>query len=709
VDATAAASHRLAPLLEPRSVALVGASPRPGSFGNEMIRVLAEGGYAGAIHLVNPSYSEIDGRRCHPSLASLPQAVDLAVLGVAGTRLEAALGDAIAAGARAAVIFDSCYIEEDAEPKLLERLKRMAQAANLPVCGGNGMGFYNFAAATHVSFQSPPPGREAGGIALIAHSGSVFVLLADSDKRHRFNLIVSPGQEIGATVADYVDYAAGLPSTKVIALFLETVRDPAGFVAALKQARQRRIPIVALRVGRTEASSQFAATHSGAIAGSQSGLEALFDRYGVLAVDTLDELLATSLLLSTVGEAGDGALAMVTDSGGLREFVVDLAHDHSVPFAKLSDATLAKLAKILPHGLEPANPLDCAGPLRADFAEIFGHGLKLLLDDPATAVAAFEFDARDGFVYMPALIETAKAVPTRSRKPFLVLNSHAGSPNSRIAAELLDASVPLINGAGNALAAVKHLLAWRDFLRRPDMSPSMAPSAAASKWRERLREGGALGEIESLDLLSDFGIPTAAARHAQDLDEALAAAESLGYPVALKTAVPGINHKSDVGGVKLGIADADRLVEAWHDLAARLGPDMTVEPMIAAGVELAFGAVADPQFGPLVMVGAGGKLVELLNDRSFALAPFDAVAARRLLDSLRIRRLLDGVRGAPAVNIEALAETLAKFSMLAAELAGSFSEIDVNPIIAGPTGVMAVDALIVGGSVASEAPSRSGV
>ena len=218
-------------------MALVGASPRPGSFGNALVRVLRDGGFRGTIHPVNPNYREVEGLPCHPSVAALPVPPDLAVLGVAGARLEAAMDDAIAGGARAALIFDNCQLENDTAPPLLDRLRRKAEAAGLPVCGGNGMGFYNFDTGTHASFQ-PPPNRPPGGITLIAHSGSVFVLLAANDPRYRFNLVVSPGQEIGATVADYMDYALDQPSTRVIALFIETVRDPAGFVAALEKARR---------------------------------------------------------------------------------------------------------------------------------------------------------------------------------------------------------------------------------------------------------------------------------------------------------------------------------------------------------------------------------------------------------------------------------------------------------------------------------------
>lgn len=699
----AVTSHRLAPLVEPRSVAIVGASPKPGSFGNDMIRVLRSGGYEGAIRLVNPNYATIDGEPCFASLAALPEPVDLAVLGVAGTRLEAALDDAIAAGARAAVIFDSCYVEEEGTPKLLDRLKARARAAALPVCGGNGMGFYNFERRTHVSFQAAPE-RPAGGIALVAHSGSVFVLLANADRRYRFNLVVSPGQEIGATIADYVDYALDLPSTRVVALFLETVRDPQGFVAALEKARERRIPVVALRVGRTEAGSRFAATHSGAIAGSQAGLEAVFDRYGVLAVDTLDELLATSHLLSTVPAAGPGGLAMVTDSGGLRELVVDLAHDHGVAFSQPTAETMRRLAETLPHGLEAANPLDCAGALRADYARVFADGLSLLAEDRNTAALAFEFEVRDDFAYMPALLDAAKAMPAASRKPFLVVNSFAGTGNGRIAAELLDAGVPLVNGASNALVAVKHLLAYRDFHAR-DHGPSFAAAGHASlvaSWSAKLA-AGALGEADSLALLRAFGVATTEARAARDLAGALAAAQALGYPVALKTAAPGIHHKSDVRGVKLGLGDPDRLAAAYRDLETRLGPQVTVEPMVGDGVELAFGAIADPQFGPLVMVGAGGTLIEVLKDRRFALAPFGEQEARRLIDGLGLRPLLDGVRGARPADVGKLAQSLARFSELAAALDGRYDEIDVNPVISGPSAAVAVDALVIGRMVVRDA------
>lgn len=687
--------HRLDPLLKPESVALVGASAKPGSFGSELVRVLHDGGYRGAIYPVNPNYTEVAGLACYPSIAALPTRPDLAVLGVAGARMESALDEAIEGGAAAVTIFDSCYLEDDGTPKLLDRLKQKARLAGVPVCGGNGMGFYNFDTKTHVSFQAPPD-RPAGQIALIAHSGSVFVLLAANDPRYRFNLIVSAGQEINGTVADYMDFALEQPSTRVIALFIEAVRDPDGFIAALKKARSRDIPVVVAKVGRTEESARLAATHCGAIAGHDAAYEAVFERYGVLRVDTLDELMATALLLSQPKRPGVGGFASVTDSGGLRELMIDLADKQGVEFARITPATRSKLEARLPHGLEAANPLDAAGPLRPDYADVFKDCLQILMGDPGTAIGAFEFEVRDDFVYMPALLDTAEAMATRTDKPFFVLNSFSAAQNSQTAVRLLDAGVPLINGVQNALTAVRLSLAYRDSRQRAPISPPAGPAPqVVAFWRERLAKGGHLDEAESLALLSDFGVPVAEACVASTAEDALKAAENMGYPVVLKTAEPGIHHKSDVDGVRLSLASSEDLLAAYRDLAGRLGPRVTVEPMLAAGVELAFGLTIDPQFGPLVMVGSGGKWIEVMRDRVFALPPFDAPEALRLIDRLKVRPMLDGGRGMPPADLDALALALARFSVAATLLADAVSEVDINPIVVGPAGAVAVDALVI--------------
>ena len=637
--------HRLAPLLTPRSVALVGASPKPGSIGNDMVRVLRGGGFAGAIHPVNPKYAEpkytkIDGLACHASCAALPEAPDLAVLGVGPERLEAAFDEAVAAGTRAVAIFASLAYPADPAPGLRARLETKARAAGVPVLGGNCMGFYNFDARCHVSFQ-PPPDRRPGGITLICHSGSVFVLLAANDPRYRFNLVVSPGQEANASVSDYMDYALDQPSTRALALFIETVRDPAGFVAALEKAKARGVPVAAVKVGRTEQSARLAATHSGAIAGDDAAYEAVFERYGVARARTLDELMATALVLSQPRRPAAGGLAALTDSGGLRELMIDLAQDIGVPFARLAPDTVTRLAARLPHGLEAVNPVDAAGPLSADFARVFRDCLGYLMDDPGTAIGLFEFEARDDFAYIPEFRDIAEAAPAAHRKPLLVVNSFSGARNAATAERLLDAGVPLVNGMQNALLAVRHALSNRDFRARVAATPPAAPAAGvAARWRRRLAGCGPLSETEGLALLRDFRVPAAASVVAPDRDAAIAAADAMGYPVALKTAQAGAGHKTELDGVRLGLGDGAAVAGAYRDLASRLGAAVSVQPMVAGGVEIAFGMIDDAQFGPLVMVGAGGRLVETLRDRRVALAPLDG----RLVETLRDRR----GRGPPA-------------------------------------------------------------
>ncbi len=690
------AGHHLAPLLAPRSVALVGASPREGTVGHWMLDCFVSGGFRGDLHLVNPRYEEIDGRPCHAALAALPGPIDMAVLNVASSRIEGLFEEALAAGVRAIVIFDYCILEEDTDPPLLARLRRRAAEAGVPVCGGNGMGYYNLDRGTHASFYNASR-LVPGHIALIAHSGSVFTVLTHNDPRYRFNLVASAGQEIGTTVDEYLDYALDMPTTRVVALFIETVRNPAGFIAALEKARARDIPVVITKVGRTEESARLAFTHSGAIAGDDAAYDALLDRHGAIRARTIDEMMATALLLSQRHRARPGGLGAVTDSGGLREHLIDVADEVGVPYARISPETVARLAAALPLGLEPVNPLDAAGPLRPDFSEIFENTLRIIMDDPDVAMGAFEFDAKDAYIYDPAFVALAKSMPSYVEKPFFMLNTFSGARNPELAAEMGEAGVPLINGAELALRAVRHAFAYRDYRARPPLCPPASPGPeVVAKWRGRLTATGTLTEADGLALLADFRVPATAARPAADREGALLAAVALGYPVALKTAAGDIHHKSDAGGVRLALQDATAVGAAYDDLAARLGPHVTVQAMAGAGVELAFGLVDDPQFGPLVMIGAGGTLIEVLRDRVPALAPFDAAEALRLIDRLSIRPVLDGVRGAPAVDLDALADALARFSVLATEIGGAIAEMDVNPVIAGPQRCVAVDALVVG-------------
>jgi acetate---CoA ligase (ADP-forming) len=690
--------ERLAPLLAPRRIAFVGASARPNTPGHDMMRMIRRGGFTGIVYAVNQNSSEeIEGYPCVPSLADLPAPPDLAVLSVRNERLESALAAAIAAGAKAAVIFASGLLSDDGDPPLAQRLVRLARAAGIPICGPNCMGFYNDLDRVWVCGFPSPRQPAPGSIAFIAHSGSVFGALAHNDPRLRFALAVSPGGEATATVADYIAYAVERPEVRVIGLFLESARDPRGFAQALARAAERAIPVVALKVGRTEAAAAGAFTHTGALAGSDLACSALFDRYGVIRVETLDELAATLLLLSTERRVARGGLVAIGDSGGERELMIDLAERAGVPFAAISRETKASLAARLEPGLEAANPLDAWGT-GADFVAHFTHCLGDLLGDPEAALGLFSADLRDGYYLHRGFADAVLAAARASDKIVAVATNYTQVRHDALALELTLAGAPVLDGTTNALAAIRGAFAYRDFQARAFDPPPLPPAARADdrqRARARLRAGaGALDEASSLSLLEAWGAPAIPHIVVASFDEARRAAAKLGYPIACKTAEPGVLHKSDVGGVRLGLADEQALRDAYGDLAARLGPRALIAPMAPRGVELSLGMVRDPQFGPIVTVGAGGILVELLDDRRAALAPFGRTTARRLLDGLKLRRLLDGYRGGASVDIERLAEIVALFSVLAAELVDLIAEIDVNPLVAGRD-ILALDALVV--------------
>ena len=364
-----------------------------------------------------------------------------------------------------------------------------------------------------------------------------------------------------------------------------------------------------------------------------------------------------------------------------------------MPFAQISEHTVARLDAVLEPDLARVNPLDAWGSPH-DYEATFGECFDALVSDPDAAMGLVISDVLTGFGASETWGRMAVRALGRHTKPIAIAALYAATNHADFGERITKAGVPVIYGAAAALKAVRNMLAYRDAPQRPDPGPG-APVAAVAAWRGRLATGTPLDEAESLALLSDFGIPAQPARVAESLEEAAAAARELGYPVALKTTRPGLAHKSEAGGVKLGLADEAALWEACRDLRARLGPRVLVSPMVGAGVEMALGVVVDPQFGPLVMAGAGGELVEFHKDTRFALTPLDVAAASRLIDGLAVRPLLDGVRGRPGADMAALVDGILRLAALADALGDVLAEIDVNPFIAGPDGGVAVDALVI--------------
>jgi acyl-CoA synthetase (NDP forming) len=687
-------------MLEARSVAVVGASVKEGSLGRQMMVELLRGGFEGGVYPVNPGYDEILGHRCYPSIADVPEAVDLAILGVANQRIEQALRDAVAAGAGSAVTFSSLYEAAPPEPglsPLAERVASIARDAGIAMCGGNGMGFLNLEANLRATGFATPDHIRPGPVAFVSHSGSAFAAVAFNDRGIGFNVIVSSGQELVTDIADYMEHALGLASTRVIALLIETVRRPGDFRAALAHAADGDVPVIALKVGRTERSKSMVTAHSGALAGEDGAYEALFDAYGVLRVATLDEMAdAMELFSSPRRVTAGGGIASIHDSGGERALLVDVAADLGVPFARISDATTERIQAVLDPGLEAANPLDAWGT-GIDADRIFVECFHALHDDPDTAALAFVVDmTRQGEPHDEGYLHVAREVFASTTKPFCILSNLASAVANDEAALLRDDGIPVLEGTAPGLAALGHLLAYRDWRRRPPLVPPEPVSDdVRERWRARLASGVDVSELDGLALLAEYGVPTTETRGATSADEAFAAAGEVGWPVALKTAAPGVHHKSDVRGVVLGLADADVLRAAYEDVASRLGPQVVVAAMAPPGIELALGIVRDPQFGPLVLVAAGGVLVEILHDRCLAIPPLDAPRAHALIDRLRVRPLLDGVRGASPTDVDALAHAVARLSVLAVDLGEHFDALDVNPVIVTPDGCVAVDALVV--------------
>jgi acyl-CoA synthetase (NDP forming) len=682
-------------LLNPKSIAFVGASSKADAAGNDMLLEVLVSGYDGRIYCVNPKYEEVEGIKCYPSLADLPEKVDLVVLAIGNARLEEQLKSGINLGIGAAVLFGSAYLEDEVDPPLMQRIAKLAQKANLPICGAGGMGFYNLGIHLRIFPQYTPKIFQEGNVTYISQSGSALTALLWNNQFIHFNLAISTGQELVTTASDYLDYALDLPTTKVVALFLESVRDPEGFTQALKKAQKKEIPIIVLKAGRTEASAKLAISHSGAIAGNDAAFQALFNRYGVISVKNLDELAATCQLLSMDKKPGLGSLSAIMDSGGEREMLMDLAEEMGIGFADMGKETIQILKENLDPGLEPVNPLDAWGTGN-NYESIYENCLQALVDDEKTALALFVADLTSEFWLHETFGKICQKVFPKTHKPIVVMTNHIGSDSQNLAIRLQASGITVLSGTIPALQAIKHVFDHRDFIKQDTNKPfPFQKNAHRQKWIRRLQKTEPLDELESLALLQDYHIPVQRAEIATSLDEAIIAAKKIRYPVVLKTARKEILHKSDVHGVKLNLATDQEMQEAYTDLANRLGERVLVAGMEKGEVEVAFGYVRDPQFGALVLIASGGIFMEIINDKQIAMAPFGKKDALEMITHLKINPLLEGIRGTDICDKQALALALSNFSILACDLGEFITEMDVNPIKVSAKGCVAVDAMIV--------------
>ncbi len=467
-------------MLEARSIALVGASRRPGSLGERMVAEVSASPSRPRLYPVNPRYGEIAGLRCHPRLADLPEPVDLVLLGVPDSALESQLAAAAARGDRSAVIFGSAHDVPGQPPGLRARLARIARSAGMALCGAGCMGFVNVARGLRaVGYVEPDPVRP-GPVALVTHSGSVFSTMLRNRRGIGFSVAVSSGQELVSTAADYARYALELPQTRVLALVLEAIRDAGALRAVLAEASAAGVPVVLLAAGGSDRGRELVTAHSGALASGDGAWEALADAYGMHRAGDLAEL-ADTLELFAIGRRAHGGgagsgIATIHDSGLERAHVADLAGRLGVPFADIGPSTRDRLAAVLDPGLEPANPLDIWGPGR-DAERQFAESLTVMSADPAVAAVALAVDLVpefDGDQSYPQALLTAAG---RTGKPLAVLAGLPASIDPVVAARLREAGVPVLEGARTGLLALRHLLDHQDRVRARAAGAGQPPEA----------------------------------------------------------------------------------------------------------------------------------------------------------------------------------------------------------------------------------------
>jgi len=693
---------QLAPLVAPRSIAVVGASPRPASFGLRTLENLAH--YRGKVYPVNAKYDSVGGYRCFASLAALPEKPDCVVLVVPREAVEASVQEAIAAGAGSAIVYASGYGEMSREESgaAQRRLGELAHAAGMPLLGPNCMGIVNHALGAGMSFipdYATMP-RRVGPLAYVSQSGALGYCLAQAAERGvGYRYFFSAGNSANVDVADLVAAMAEDEDVRAIACLFEGVPDAARLLEAGERARRHGKPVVVYKLGTSADGAAAARSHTGSLAGSAAAFRALFERAGFVQVDDFEAMVETAKFFAAAGRPLARGVAVVSGSGGAGVISADMAERHGVPMPQPTAVTTDVLRSIVPEFGAARNPCDPTGQVLS-VPESYGKCCRALLADPnygvllcAMSVAAQE----TGSARATMIAELAREQP----KPVCIAWVSEWLQGPGAEAYEADDKVGMFRSLDRAYAAIAAWHAWHAF-EPVAARPRLAPPGARERAGAILAAAGAtLAEREAKAAIAAYGVPVVDERLATSAAEAVAAAEALGYPVALKVESPAIPHKTEAGVVRLALAGEAAVRVAFDEvMAAALRVarpaeirGVLVQPM-AEGVEVIAGARIDPLVGPMVVVGSGGVLVELMRDSVAALAPVSKEEARAMLLRLKGAKLLTGFRGSAPVDLDALAGAVARISEFAADFAGELEELDVNPLRCTPARVLAVDALI---------------
>ncbi len=699
-DASAPATRDLAPLLRPRSVAVVGATPDPNRIGGRPFAFLRRFGFPGPVHPVNPRHREIDGVRCYARVRDIPEPPDMAVIAIPAAGVLDAVRDCQAAGVPALTVYTSGFRETGAAGRALEaELTALAESRGTLVCGPNCQGVANLLDRMQANFSSAlaQPGLEAGPVGFVSQSGLFTGILPAEFQRRGIGLgyLVSTGNESVVDFADVLAFMARDDRVRVVGGYLEGVRDGRKLAAAAQVARERGKPVVLLKVGRTAESAAAAASHTGALAGAYDVYRAALAQWGILEVDTIDELFdALEAFAVGTGTARGDRIGVLTNSGGLGVFGADRARAAGMRMAELAPETVAAIEERLFDFASAANPVDFTLQGLTDAAAVGSHLAHIARDPNVDATLAF-FGVQK--LNVDALIDEIDAANRLNDKPLIVgwmLGDEGAPPRLR------ERGVPCMRDPAAAVAAARALVAHAAMRRRPEepRAPRPLPAATAAA---AAAPPGALSEWRSREIVAAAGIPVAAGALAADVDAAVAAAESIGWPVVLKVDSADIAHKTEAGGVAAGVRGADGLRAAWDRVMRSVrerAPGAAVSgcgvyAMAGEGIDLIAGMRRDPAFGPVVLVGMGGVFAETLADTALGLPPLAPRDARAMVESLRGYPLLAGARGAAPADLDAVADALLALSDLALACP-DVAELDVNPLRATPGGVAALDALV---------------
>lgn len=699
----------LDPLLNPKSIAIVGATARENSWPNRIWNNLKRFGYKGKVYPVNPRYGALWGLTCYPTLDELPETVDSAIIIVPAPSVIELLKGTRPPKFRSATIFSGGFGEGD-DPEGLRRKELLAAYARekgVRFCGPNCMGLISMGSRAVLFPDQRLSLLQPGGLALVSQSGGLAgsLIRAVLSRGLGLSYLVNSGNEADAGTADFLHYFLRDESTKLVAAIVEGVRDAEKFLSAAEEARACGKPIIVLKIGSSPKGAEATLAHTGALAGNDRVFDAFCLKGGIVRVSDLDELVHTAELFLRLKRLPAGRrAAFVTFSGGLRGFLSDLAYEAGLELPDLNPETEKALGELLGVGTSVGNPLD-TGWSGLSSQDTYLRCVRLLLNDPNVDMLAVQEELPPDNVRPDKesnLLALAR-VAAESPKPIAVFSMATQGANEYGREFKKRCPLPFLEGAQNAVKALEHLGSYAaavERLRR--LPPPPAPAPLGTRERELLTGKKVLDEWESHELIGRYGVPFARAIVAADIKEAVRAAETIGFPVVVKLGASGVTHKTELGGVKMNLRNAGEVESACREIEAsfrnyrpsdRAG--FLVQESVPRGVETIIGSMNDPQFGPAVMFGLGGEFVEIYRDVSFRMAPLTREEALEMIRSIKGFRVLAGFRGKAPVDIDTLSKAIVSVSLLAAAGRDLIDCIDVNPFICLPEGGKAVDAVIV--------------